>query len=357
MDVTIDGFSVNTFNYGEMKIAADGNKDLSDFKINALLFDKEKEYLEANGIIKSKNNFQTIDLDLKLDNLDISSLSPLGADVISRLRGKLNGEGKLYGNLSNPNMSGEIRMKDAGLKFPYLNIDFDFEENSKVTLKEKQFIFEDIQLTDAKYKTESVLSGYISHEQFSSWYLNLNLEADNTVTLDTSYDEESLYYGTAFISGDASITGPTDALVIAVNARSQPNTVFNIPLSDTETIGDNSFIYFLTPEDKKNKAEGKSYTFEEISGLTLTFDLDITEDALIEVVIDQESGSALKGRGYGNLRIEINTNGKFDMYGDFNAISGEYLYKYQGLIEKRFEVVPGGYISWDGNPVDANIDI
>jgi hypothetical protein len=357
MDVRIDGFSVNDFNYGEMKLSANGNKDLSDFNIDAILFDKQKEYLKANGIIKSKNNLQTIDLDVKLNNLDISSLSPLGADVISRLRGKLNGEGKLYGNLNNPNMSGEIQMQDAGLKFPYLNIDFDFEENSKVTLKEKQFIFEDIQLTDAKYKTESVLSGNISHEQFSRWNLNLNLEADNTVTLDTSYDEESLYYGTAFISGNASITGPTDALVIAVNARSQPNTVFNIPLSDTETVGDNSFIYFLTPEDKKNKAEGKNYTFEEISGLTLTFDLDITEDALIEVVIDQESGSALKGRGYGNLRIEINTNGKFDMYGDFNAISGEYLYKYQGLIEKRFEVVPGGYISWDGNPVDANIDI
>ena len=27
------------------------------------------------------------------------------------------------------------------------------------------------------------------------------------------------------------------------------------------------------------------------------------------------------------------------------------------MIEKKFEVVPGGYISWDGNPVDANMDI
>lgn len=357
MDVSIDGFSVNTFNYGNMKLSANGNKDLSDFNVKARLSDQQNEYLVANGVIKSRNQVQTIDLDAKLNNLDISSLSPLGADVISRLRGKLSGEAKLYGNLNNPNMSGEIKMKDAGLKFPYLNVDFDFKENSKISLEDKKFIFEDIQLTDTKYETESILSGFISHEQFSKWNLNLNLQADNTLTLDTSYDEESLYYGTAFISGNASITGPTDALVIDVNARSQPNTVFNIPLSDTETIGDNSFIYFLSPEDKKNKAEGKNYTFEEISGLTLTFDLDITEDALIEVVIDQESGSALKGRGFGNLRLEINTNGKFDMYGDFNAISGEYLYKYQGLIEKRFEVVPGGYISWDGNPIDANIDI
>jgi len=357
LDVLIEGFSVNEFNYGKMKLSANGNKDLSDFNVNAVLSDEQNDYLKANGIIKSKNNTQTIDLDAQLNQLDISSLSPLGADVISRLRGKLNGKAKLYGNLNNPNMSGEILMQDAGLKFPYLNVDFDFRENSKISLEEKKFIFEDIQLTDTKYETKSVLSGFIAHEQFSKWNLNLNLEADNTVTLDTSFDEESLYYGTAFISGNASITGPTDALVIDVNARSQPNTVFNIPLSDTETIGDNSFIYFLTPEDKKNKAEGKNYTFKEISGLTLTFDLDITEDALIEVVIDQESGSALKGRGFGNLRLEINTNGKFDMYGDFNASSGKYIYKYQGLIEKQFEVVPGGYISWDGNPVDANIDI
>lgn len=357
LDVLIRDFSINDLNYGNLKLDADGNKDLSDFDIKAYISDQQKNYLSAQGKITTQSGQQFIDVDADLNQLDISSLSPLGKDIINRLRGKVTGKAEIEGPLNNPDIFGTLNLKNAGLKFPYLNVDFDFDDNAKIQLDKKDFIFDDINLTDVKYKTESVLSGSISHDQFIKWNLDLNLEADNTLTLDTKYDEESLYYGTAFISGNASIKGPTDALVIDVKAKSMPNTVFNIPLSDTETVGDSSFIYFLTPEDKKKLFEGKTYTFEEISGLSLTFDLTVTDDALVEVVIDQESGSALRGRGNGNIKLEITTTGKFDMYGDFNAQSGEYIYKYQGLVEKKLDVVPGGYISWDGDPLDAFIDI
>lgn len=357
LDVLIKDFNVNELDYGNLKLSANGNKDLSDFEIKAYIFKQQQNYLSAEGQITNRNQNQFIDVDIKLNQLDVSSLSPLGGEVLSRIRGKIVGDAKLTGELQNPDLIGELKLKDAGLKFPYLNIDFDIDQNSKIKLDEKRFILDNIQLTDAKYDTQGVLSGEISHENFSKWNLDLRLNSDNILTLDTPYREESLYYGTAFIDGTASIVGPTDALTINVDAKSNPNTVFNIPLSDTETIGDNSFIYFITPEDKANKEEGKSYRFDKISGLNLAFDLEITNDALVEVVVDKESGSTLRGRGDGDLRIEINTNGKFDMYGDFVALSGEYIYKYQGLIEKKFEVIPGGYLSWQGNPVDANMDI
>ncbi|NBC58773.1 MAG: translocation/assembly module TamB, partial [Bacteroidetes bacterium] len=357
LDVLVKNFNVNQLDYGNLKLSANGNRDLSDFDVKAYIFNQQQNYLTAEGQITNSNQNQFIDVNLKLNQLDVSSLSPLGGEVLSRIRGKIIGEAKLSGKLQNPDLSGELNLNDAGLKFPYLNIDFDFEQNSKIQLDKKQFILDNIQLTDTKYNTKGVLSGKIFHEDFSKWNLDLRLDSDNILTLDTPYKEESLYYGTAFIDGTASIVGPTDALTINVDAKSNPNTVFNIPLSDTETIGDNSFIYFLTPEDKASKKEGKTYTFDKISGLSMAFDLEITKDALVEVVVDQESGSTLRGRGDGNLRIEINTNGKFDMYGDFVALSGEYIYKYQGLIEKKFEVIPGGYLSWQGNPVDANMDI
>ncbi len=357
LNVLIKDFEVNDLRYGTLKVDANGNKDLSDFDVRAYISDQQRNYLTAKGKIKTEEGQQFIDVDADLNNLDISSLSPLGEDIINRLRGTVTGSAEIKGLLSNPDIFGQLNLKKAGLRFPYLNVDFDFEPDARITLEKKKFIFEDINLTDVKYDTNSILSGFISHDQFSDWNLDLNLSAENTLTLDTTYDEESLYYGTAFISGNASIKGPTDALVIDVKARSMPNTVFNIPLTDTETIGDSSFIYFLTPEDKEKLFEGKSFTFKEISGLSLAFDLTVTDDALVEVVIDQESGSALRGRGNGNIKLEITTNGKFDMYGDFNAQSGEYIYKYQGLVEKRLDVVPGGYISWDGDPVDAFIDI
>ena len=67
-----------------------------------------------------------------------------------------------------------------------------------------------------------------------------------------------MYYGTAFISGNTRIYGPINELVIDVAATTEENTEFKIPLSDTESIGDNSFIKFLSPKEKDAKLRGET---------------------------------------------------------------------------------------------------
>src|SRR5699024_2345187 len=92
-------------------------------------------------------------------------------------------------------------------------------------------------------------------------------------------------------------------------------------------------------------------------GLAINFDLDITDDAEIEVMVDKKSGSSIRGNGAGTLLMEINTTGKFNMWGDFVVYNGVYNFKYAGLIEKEFEVVSGGSITWDGSPTQANLNV
>ena len=89
----------------------------------------------------------------------------------------------------------------------------------------------------------------------------------------------------------------------------------------------------------------------------MTFDLDVTPDAEVEIVIDKNSGSSLKGSGAGLLLMEINTNGKFNMYGEFAVVNGEYNFKRPGLIDKTFTVRPGGRVIWQGDPLEATLDM
>ena len=79
-------------------------------------------------------------------------------------------------------------------------------------------------------------------------------------------------------------------------------------------------------------------TIKEIRGVEMDFELDVTNNASIEIVIDQETGSYLSGRGAGNLFMEINTNGKFNMWGDFITFDGIYNFKNLGVIDKKFNV-------------------
>jgi hypothetical protein len=55
--------------------------------------------------------------------------------------------------------------------------------------------------------------------------------------------------------------------------------------------------------------------------------------------------------------MEINTDGKFNMWGDFVVVTGQYRLKYGGVIDKTFKVRPGGTINWDGDPLEALLNM
>lgn len=351
--LTVRDLEINDRLLGNLKLDVMGNEDLSFYNVNTILQNKGLESLSAIGEIEVRNNNPMINLDINLRNFDMAAFSPLGGNVINNIRGFVSGSADVTGDYRNPDISGTLGLKKAGLSVPYLNVDYAFKEDAVVNLTEQQFNFDKIEITDTRYGTKGILDGIISHQNFRKWILGLNISTNRLLVLDTEIDENALYYGTAFMSGYASIYGPTSELVIDVVGSTGRGTVFKIPISDTESIGDNSFIHFLSPEEKAARLAGKEIELQDVKGLELNFDLDVTSDALVEIDVD---GSILRGRGAGTLLIEINTLGKFNMWGDFIANSGEYIFNY-GALQKRFAVRPGGSINWSGSPAQADLNM
>ncbi|SHH53855.1 translocation/assembly module TamB domain-containing protein [Winogradskyella jejuensis] len=356
-DIEIEQFNVNQYNLGNLKAVVSGDNSLTKYNVDVELQNTSVKTLNAEGSIDLNKSRPTIDVDIAFDDFLIDPLNPLGEGVISNIRGLVSGEAKVSGSLKKPDISGELLLDKAGLSIPYLNVDLSFDFDSRVELRKQQFIFDNVALTDTKYFSKGALNGFIEHNNFSDWRLGLDLTADRLLVLNTEESEDELYYGTGFISGDAEISGYTDNLTIKVDGQTEPGTVFNIPLNDAESFGDNSYIKFLSPEDKEKRAKGEITRNTEIKGLNLEFDLVVNPNAEIEIVIDKESGSTIKGRGNGYLGFFINTNGKFEMYGDFVVSEGEYNFKYRGIAEKKFSVEPGGNITWTGSPLGAEINL
>ncbi|GAB2770191.1 translocation/assembly module TamB domain-containing protein [Salinimicrobium soli] len=351
--LTVQNLEINDQFLGNLNLDVMGDKDLRFYNVNATLRNKGLESLSAIGEIEVDSETPEIDLEVSLRNFNMAAFSPIGGDVITNIRGLVSGDADVTGNYKNPDISGKLQLNKAGLSIPYLAVDYAFQDGAAVNLSEQQFSFDNIRIRDTKYGTTGILDGTISHQNFSKWILGLNISTDRLLVLDTEANEDALYYGTGFMGGNASIYGPTSELVIDVLGTTRSGTVFKIPISDTESIGDNSFIHFLSPEEKEARLAGKEIELQEVKGLELNFDLDVTSDALVEIDID---GSILRGRGAGTLLIEINTLGKFNMWGDFIANSGEYIFNY-GALQKRFEVRPGGSINWSGNPALADLNI
>ena len=355
--ITIDDLDVNNTYLGSFSANIKGDESLTRYDVDIKIKDEVTPTLSAQGVIDVGDETSFVDVFVDFDNFNLEPLNPFGGEVISNIRGLATGEVHVNGNLKRPNMDGELLLNQAGLLIPYLNVDLSMAPNSSVKLEQQSFVLGNINITDTAYNTKGKLKGRINHKNFSNWDLDLALSTDKLLVLNTEDSEDALYYGTGFIKGDATISGPAEQLVIAVNATTMPGTDFKIPLNDTESFGDNTFIKFLSPEEKLATQQGIDLDTKQISGLELDFDLDITQDAQIELVLDKASGSTIKGKGVGALLIDINTNGKFNIYGDFSVFEGEYNFLYGGIIQKQFRVKPGSSLSWDGDPLGARIDI
>ena len=356
--ITIDDFFMNGKDLGKFIFKASGNEDLTQFDVLGEVENDQRKTFELEGSLSSTNSNLDLDIDISLNKFDLSTISPLGGIVLSDIRGEALGKVSIEGNFKKPSINGALVFNKTGLKIPYLNVDLDFEEWSKIRFINKRLYFDDINVVDTKYNTQAILGGFMDHYSFLDWELGLEVKAkERFLVLDTEGDEESLYYGTAFIKGDTTIKGPIDALVIDVIATTEKGTIFKIPLNETESLGDNSYIHFLTPDEKQARLEGREIILEDLSGLELNFDLDVNKNAEVEIVVDQNTGSSLRGRGAGTLLIEINTNGKFKMWGDFVAYEGTYNFRYGAFVEKVFTVKDGGTIVWDGNPTRAILDL
>ncbi|MEQ8423152.1 MAG: translocation/assembly module TamB domain-containing protein, partial [Cyclobacteriaceae bacterium] len=179
--------------------------------------------------------------------------------------------------------------------------------------------------------------------------------------LNTSSRDNSLFYGQGYATGDANIFGPSSNLKISATARTEKNTRIYIPMSSSESVETKDFINFVQFTDttatdvdtnsivKKNQGEP--------TGLSMDLNLDITPDAYTEIIFDIKSGDIIRGRGNGEIKLQLDTKGDFFMFGSVEFTQGAYNFTLYDIINKEFDIQPGSRISWYGNPYEGVMDI
>ncbi|MCD0474554.1 translocation/assembly module TamB [Flavobacterium sp. EDS] len=355
--IQINKLNVNKTDLGALNFNIAGDENLRKFTINSSVENDKSELFKLFGTFEIINKETILDLQLKFDSFNLAAINTLGGDVLSNIRGYVSGNAAIIGNLKRPDVNGRLYLDKAGMTIPYLNIDYQLNDKTIVDVTDEKFLLRNNTITDTKYGTKGILNGVVEHDNFTDWKLDLDISSKRLLALDTKDSEDAAYFGTAFINGKATIKGPTSSLFIKVDAKSEKGTSVKIPINDAQTMSDNNFIHFVTAKEKYNLANGIVETTRNYNGLELEFDFDITPDAEVEVILDRNSGHGMKGKGFGSLLFKINTLGKFNMWGDFQAYEGTYNFKYGGLIDKKFIVKKGGSISWEGNPMKAQLNL
>ena len=354
--LTIKQFKLNKELLGDLNLkisALPGNHIFVDLSI----LKEQMQALKLLGYLDLKKTKPKLNATLLLDKFPVSPLQNLFKETFTNIRGKLSGKVQLTGSLDNLSYDGKLYLDTFGLKILALNTDYQFDNHAIVYLHDQTFELKNAKFFDKKFKSKGYISGVIKHHNFDHWYLDLNINTDNLLVLDTPPDPLEMFYGTVFTGGKARIYGYVDRLKIDAEMQTKPKTNFVITLSDVETIGENDFVRIISKNAYNKEKRNKKKHRKIYEGLEMNFDLDITPDAQVEILLDQEFGSTLVAKGTGLVLMNVNTNGQFNIFGDFAVEDGIYNFKYAGVIDKKFVVEPGSYISWEGDPYNATLDI
>ena len=233
-----------------------------------------------------------------------------------------------------------------------------YQFTGRVGLTPGSIYFKDIELTDA-FRNKGKLDCTISHQNYGSMAIALDATFRNFQVLNTTIKDNSLFYGQAYATGDVNFAGPLSNLRITSNARTEKNTRVYIPIGGISSVDRKDFITFVNFTDTTfiKKVERSVDKKINLTGLTFDLNLDVTPDAYCEIIFDLKAGDIIRGRGNGDLKLQIDTKGEFNMFGPVEFTEGWYNFTLYDIINKEFEIQKGSRITWFGDPYQAVMEI
>lgn len=351
-DLRIQDLVVNRDTLGNAQVRSGFNNELNTFHIQANVDRGSARVIDIEGDYRFSDKVSPLDFTLRIDNFYLKTLERYMDGIVSDLRGKVSADVKLTGTLEKPVVIGHADFTKAAATVAYLNTRYNF--TSRVIIRENEFNLNGVKLIDSKGNYANV-KGNISHDWFSNFRFNVELYPKEFEVLNTNIIQNSLYYGKAEVTGYAKITGPLDAIVMDIALSPNKGTVINIPLNSSSEVTQSDFVTFVNPREVLEFSGNTNV--QNLSGLQLKMNLEMNTDAEINLIFDERIGDVINGTGTGNIQLDINTLGDFNMYGTYTIQKGTYMFTLQNLINKKFQVQPGGTIRWGGDPYDATINM
>jgi len=360
INTNIKNLLIKNYLIGDLDLNALGNTDYSSYALNFNIKNNKNVILESEGTVIAINEKPNFDIDLSLNNFDISFIEKIGERSLENINSSLSGKINLWGSTDNIQHNGELILNNSSFKIPYLNIDYAIENESIISLYNQNIQLNNISILHPETNTYGLLNGIVSHLDFKHWNIDLDFVSDRIYIMNKLISDNELYYGKAFLKGEISLKGPTNQVSIDIDGASERGTFITIPRNQNLSLENYSFIQFIDINKYSQNLNDNTIdlTNEDVSrSLDINIDLELNSNALLEITIDPQTGSYISGTGNGNLRMEIDSQGKFNIYGDYVTIDGIYNFKDLALIDKKFELKQGGSITWDGDPLNAQLNI
>lgn len=319
---------------------------------------------------------EKLDLNIDADHVRIGFLKQFMKAFAADVDGYASGKAHLYGTFKYIDMTGDLFAEKMGLKIGFTNTWY-YAENDSVHIRPGVIDIKDIRIKDVNGNS-ALLNGYVKHTFFKEPVFDFRVtQARDFLCYDVPESSDAKWYGHILGNGTASITGHPGVVNIGVDMATAPGSKFTFVLSDTEEADEYNFVQFrdVTPHPEvdsiiavdplpavvreyRDRQRAKALAKSAPSDYNMDFQVDITPDANIVLVMDPVGGDEINCVGKGNLRMTYASAGNdLHMYGSYTIDRGKYNFTLQDIIVKDFIIKDGSSITFTGDPYAANLDI
>ncbi|WP_236025538.1 translocation/assembly module TamB domain-containing protein [Algoriphagus oliviformis] len=350
-ELFIEDTEINRFPIGNIA----GSANLQE---NELLLKLENEIngqkkIDIGGSIELA--YQNIDLEARMTEANLVIFEPFLSKYITNLDGTVTGNLQVRGTMAMPEVLGSGRIDGGKLHINYLNTNYVVD--GSILFQPTQVSFRDLVFKDVN-SNRATFTGGLNHRGFKDIFLDINSNLNNFQVLNTTSKDNEVFYGTAFASGTLAIKGSTTNLDINARATTQPNTRIYIPLTSSNAQYQEDFIQIINIQDTvRIKQLSEETNRLDIENIRMNFILDITPDAFAQIIIDPKTEESLEARGRGVLTMNIDTQGNFNLTGNYEITQGQYNFSLYNVVKKDFVIQPGGRITWFGDPYQGVMNL
>ena len=303
----------------------------------------------------------------EFDNIPLLMLDPVLSGVVSSTEGRAYAKVDIMGQGRMAKLNGTIDVEDMATTVDFTRVRYN-APRAKINIVDNHFIASSVRVYDQERNTGQ-FNMDLSLEHLSNIAYNMRVVPRNMIVLNTTLQDNDLFYGKVYGSGVATINGSKRGTTLDIVGTTGDNSKFYMPLSSKSDASRADFVTFEQPGmqiDTTNYLLRKKMMYERrnrrtassAGNLDINVSLTATDNTEVQLVIDPTVGDIIKARGNGTLSMHIVPKANiFDMYGDYTITDGSYLFTLQNIFNKLFIIENGSTITWTGDPVDARLNI
>ncbi|WP_353126953.1 translocation/assembly module TamB domain-containing protein [Parapedobacter pyrenivorans] len=357
-DITIDRFYFGKDTVGDINLKVNNERE-NIFAADISITGNGNNVKLMGDFISPPGETAQLDFTLDVAPLSMHTLEAFSLGYLRNTSGDINGKLRITGTPDQPRINGGLKFNQASLNVAMLNATFNIDGQS-INFNDNGLRFSRFQLKDSKGNS-AVLNGTVNTKTYTDYAFGLTLTADEFQVLNSSQQDNDMYYGQLFVSSSLRIQGDmhSPAVTGTLQVNDNTNVTFVLPNDDPGMVDRQGIVRFVDRSDTTRAnvfAKVDSLTHTELSGLNLSVNIVTDKNAIFTIVIDPGSQDALTVQGEAELNAGINPAGDITLNGTYTVESGNYSFSF-GPVKRLFQFRQGSTITWAGDPLDARMNI